>query len=96
MSKISELKVLDFQGNHISEEAGEYFASMLSKNQKLEQLLLSNNNLGKGVVYIIRSLQELNSLRVLNICNNNMPNEIYNELAYTLSCNQFLNTTIIW
>ena len=96
LCKISELKVLDIQGNHISEEAGEYFASMLSKNQKLEQLLLGNNNLGKGIVYIIRSLQELDSLRVLNIYNNNIPNKICDELAYAVSCNQFLNTTIIW
>ena len=106
MSKTLTLKVLSLGGNQMTEEAGEYFASVISKNHKLEQLLLGNNNLGKGVSHIVRSLQGLVSLQVLDLGNTNtpkeacdelavadtnFPKEAADELALVIECNQCLN-----
>ena len=49
-------------GNQITEEADEYFAYVINNNSKLKLLLLGNNNTGKGVTHIARSLQVLDSL----------------------------------
>ena len=91
LSRISTLKVLNLQGNQITEEAGEYFVSIIINNCKLEQLLLSNNNLGKGISHVARSLQGINSLRVLDLANTSMPKEVCNELALAVNYNQPLN-----
>ena len=96
LSRISTLKVLDLQGNQIIEESGEYFASAITNNNKLEKLLLGNNNIGKGVTHITRSLQVLDSLKVLNLSNTNMSNEMCSELTLAVNCNQFSDTAIIW
>ena len=96
LSRISTLKVLDLQGNQIIEESGEYFASAITNNNKLEKLLLGNNNIGKGVTHITRILQVLDSLKVLNLSNTNMSNEMCSELALAVNCNQFSDTAIIW
>ena len=95
LSKISTLEVLDLQSNQITEEASKLLASVILRNPKLKQLLLSDNNIYKGTLHITKALQQLQSLEVLSLGNVNMPMEVSSELALAIECNQHLNTLIL-
>ena len=92
LSKISSLKVLDLQSNQLTEDAGEYLSYVILNNTGLNQLLLDNNYIGKGVSHIAKALQRCSSLQVLRLANTNMPMEACNELALAIECNQCLST----
>ena len=92
LGKMSILKVLDLQSNQIAEEAGKYFASVICNNFELHQLFVDNNNIGKGMLPIVKTLQKLNSLQVLCLGNTKFPKEAANDLALVIECNQCLNT----
>ena len=90
LSKISTLKVLDLQGNQITEEAGEHLASILFNNPNLEQIILNDNNISKGMFYIAKALQKCTSLTFLDLGNNNFPAEVCHELSLAIQSNQHL------
>ena len=92
LHKISSLRRLEINDNEIPEEAGEAIASVILSNTKLEHLVLNNNNIGKGVFSIAKALQKVDTLKVLDLGNTNMPKEASEELALAIECNQFLNT----
>ena len=92
LCKISSLQILELNDNEIPEEAGEAISSVILSNRKLEKLVLSNNNIGKGSLHVAKALQKLNSLQVLGLSNNDMPKEVSNELALAIKCNQSLET----
>ena len=96
LSKISSLKVLNLRSNQLTEDAGEYLSSVIFSNPGLNQLLLDNNDIGKGMLHIVRALQQLNSLQVLDLSNTNMPKEVTDDLALAIGCNQTLNTLYLY
>ena len=83
LSKLSSLRSLELQSNQLNEECGEYFSSIISNNGGLNQLLLNDNNIGKGVLHIAKSLKEFVSLEVLNLGNTRMSGKVSDELAIT-------------
>ena len=96
LSKISTLKVLDLQGNQITEEAGEHLASILFNNPNLEQIILNDNNISKGMFYIAKALQKCSSLTFLGLGNNNFPAEVCHELSLAIQSNQHLVSLVLF
>ena len=91
LSKISSLTTLNLQSNQLNQDAGEYISSIILNNAGISKLLLDNNNLGEGVLPISKALQQINSLQVLSLGNNNLPKEVCKELALIIECNQCLS-----
>ena len=54
--------MLDLQSNQLSEDASEYLSHIIFDNHGLNELLLNNNNIGKGVLHIAKALQNVTSL----------------------------------
>ena len=90
LSAISSLKTLglNLQNNQITEGAADAIAIAILSNSKLEELYLGNNNLAAGVIKIATALQYLTSLKVLDINNNNAPEEAAKELAVAIYNNR--------
>ena len=92
LNKISTLKVLNLQGNEMTEEVSKLLASVILNNLNIEQLFLDNNYIGKGILIIVKALQQVNSLKVLSLGNVNMPKDVSGELALAIQCNRYLDT----
>ena len=90
LSTISTLKYLNINNNQITEEAGEALASVILHNTVLEELHVSGNNLGKGMLTVAKALQHISSLRSLDLGNNNISEEVAGELALAISANEYL------
>ena len=56
LSKISSLNRLNLQSIQLTEDAGEYLSSVICNNVGLNQLFLDNNDIGKGMLHIVRAL----------------------------------------
>ena len=87
LATISTLKVLDLQGNKLTQKAGNSLASVIINNRTLEVLFLDNNNLGVGALSIVKALQNIKSLRMLGLSNNNLPEEISREVSGVIKSN---------
>ena len=90
LSTISSLKFLNVSDNQVTEEAGEALASVILHNTGLKELYLRNNNLGKGMLEIVKALQHITSLKSLNLGNNNISSEVSVELAIAFQLNKHL------
>ena len=90
LCKISTLKVLALGGNVMPQETGKTLASIITQNMGLEELYLSNNNLGIGSVEIAKALQEITSLKSLGFRKNKVPYEVSDELAVAIEVNKSL------
>ena len=90
LSNISTLKYLNINNNQITEEAGEALASVIMCNTGLQELYLRNNNLGKGMLKVAKALQHITSLKLLNLGDNCISNEVSKELAVALKSSQNL------
>ena len=90
LSKISSLKVLDLMNNQIPQEAGEAIASVVLQNTKLEKLYLNSNNLNLGTLKVAKALQQITTLRILDLGNNNISQEVCDELALAIKSNKHL------
>ena len=87
---ISTIKSLNMNDNQITEEAGEALTSVILHNTGLEELHLSGNNLGKGLLNVMKATQHITSLRKLSLGNNNISIEVSNELASAIKVNKHL------
>ena len=94
LSSISELKILDFQNNLITEKAAEQIACAISKNIRLEQLYLGSNHLQLGIIKILKALRGILSLKVLDLENNAMSGKAAEELARVITANSSLR--MLW
>ena len=56
----------------------------------LHTLLLGDNNIEKGMMQIVKALQQITSLMVLDLGNNNIPKEVCNDLALAINSNKDL------
>ena len=90
LSTISELKSLNINDNQITEEAGETLASVVSHNKNLEELYLSGNNLGEGLLSVMKALRHIKSLKKLSLGNNDISKEVSGELACAIKANEYL------
>ena len=88
--KFTSLQVLNVRNNQLNAEACKALASVVLHNTGLEELHLSNNNLDKGAIEIMRALQHITSLRLLDLGNSNLPNEVSGELALAVQSNRRL------
>ena len=90
LSRISSLKILDLSNNHIPVKAGKALASVVIHNKKLEELHLSNNNLGEGMLVITKALQQITSLRAISIGNTNISKKASDEIPLVVKSNKYL------
>ena len=71
LNTISMLKFLNINNTQITDEAGEALASVVTHNTGLEELYLNDNNLGEGMLVVTKALQQITSLRSINLSNTN-------------------------
>ena len=90
LGTISTLKYLNINDNQITEEASEALASVVLHNAKLEELHLSGNDLGKGILQLGKALQHITSLKLLRLGSNNIPKVAFDELALAITSNEQL------
>ena len=70
LENTSTLKVLDISNNNISRKAAGKIAHVLSKQAKLEKLILGGNNIQDGLTKIVKGLNCYSTLKILDISNN--------------------------
>ena len=95
LNTISTLKVLNISDIQITKEASEGLATAILHNKGLEELYLSNSNLGEGALQVVNALQQITSLKVLDLGNCNLPKEICEELAHVIDCNKYLEKLLL-
>jgi len=86
LSCISTLKILNIRGNQVTEEAADVLSSVVLNNNGMEELWLGVNNLQAGIQKILKALKTLPKLRVLDIENNHMPENVFDKLATFMHC----------
>ena len=69
---------------------GKTLASVLLSNTRIEELNLDENNLGEGTFLVAKALQQITSLKSLNLGNNKIPKEVSGELALAILSNRHL------
>ena len=85
---INTLRKLCFDNNNITVEAADDIAAVVSRNTKLQEINISENNLRTiGVRKIMKALQGINTLRKLYLGNNNITDEAADDIAAAISCN---------
>ena len=89
LSWSSNLSVLDISNNQINEGAADAIAIGLLNNKNIKELYLSNNNLGAGIVKITAALQNVSTLIILDLNNNNGTEEAADHLAAIAGKNRF-------
>ena len=90
ISTVTTLRKLDLRGNKLNEKSSQALASVIANNNELEELYLGNNNLQSGVIKLAKALKKLSSLKVLDLDNNNIPEEAANELSAAIRANSSL------
>ena len=88
---IKSLKVLDLEYSNIKEEAAITLSEALNCNNVLEQLWLRGNILGAdGAAVILTSLQNISTLKILDLSYNNISSTSANGIAAVINSNHFL------
>ena len=90
LSTISTLKLLNINNTQTTDEAGEALASVVIHNTGLEELHVSDNNLGKGMLIIYKALKQITSLRSIELENINISKEVSGKLALAIQSNTSL------
>ena len=90
LQKISSLTTLYINDNHITDEAADDIAAVISCNA-MQVLDVSNNNLKTtGVKKLAKSLQNACTLTNLYMSNNNITDSAADDIAVAISCNPHL------
>ena len=79
------LRVFDISNNDISSKAANDIAHVVSKQDKLEKLILSGNNLQDGLKIIVKNLKCYSTLKTLDISDNNASTTTIDYIAIILS-----------
>ena len=90
LANISGLKAINIQSNVITEEAAEAIASVISNKTGLKELYLGYNQLQAGVIKIANALKTISSLKILDLADNGMCQDVANELEAAISSNYSL------
>ena len=85
LRRLSTLKLLNFRGNIVTEEAIDDIITMLLSNQEIEQVYLGDNFLQSGVPKIAVAMKKCPSLKTLDFDNNIVPGIASNEVASVIS-----------
>jgi Ran GTPase-activating protein (RanGAP) involved in mRNA processing and transport len=68
---MSNLQVLDLSKNELGSEGGKYLATQILKVKKLKELRLAECHItDKGIIEIVKSVDEINCVEVLDLSGN--------------------------
>ena len=87
---ISTLKILDLSCNGMTAEVCVDLAYVIKANKYLEKISLNDNNLDTYVIVILRALQKISGLKLLNLRNTMMTEIVAKELPYIIKSNSCL------
>ena len=90
LCNLSLLKIVDVSHNPITSKAASALASVISNNKNLEELNLENTGINTGLLEIVKALQNISSLQILNLGHNDFPDDIGIELAAAIESNSSL------
>ena len=90
LNYISTLRILNLQQNRITDTAANALASVISHNTGLQKLCLGSNLLKVGVKDIAKALAKISSLKMLDLNNNILSEEVADDLAAAISANRLL------
>ena len=82
---LSTLKLLNFKGNIVTEEAVDDIIAILLSNQEIEHVYLGDNFLQSGVSKIAVTMKKSSSLKTLDFDNNIVPGIASNEVASVIN-----------
>ena len=85
------ITILYLNGNEIGKEGGQALGKALEINSSLNVLHLQNNMIGIGAVQIASSLEQNETLSVLQLGSNDIPSEVVDQFAQSLPLNQTLS-----
>ena len=81
LRRLSTLKLLNFGGNIVTEEAVDDIITILLSDQEIEHVYLGDNFLQSGVPKIAVAMKKCPWLKTLDFDNNNVPGNVSNEIA---------------
>lgn len=90
LKKLSKLKKLNLNDNKMSSDVSEDLAEVISNNNSLTELLLSNNNLQSSAIVICNALTKISTIKKLNFNNNYLPGHLSKGLADVVNNNPYL------
>ena len=92
LSKLSTLELLDLRDSHLTSLAAKGLESVIKNNIGLKCLYINDNNLGKGLIVILKALKSISSLNKLSISNNNFMNDVITDLRVADKIRAFLES----
>ena len=90
LKEVSSLKVLDFNNNNTSGIIADDLAAVIDCNS-LQKLWLANNDLRSCASTILHSLSKITTLTELDLCGNDMPEEVAAFAASAIASNSSLS-----
>ena len=81
LSCMSTLKLLNIRQNQVTEEAADALSLVILSNTKIEQMWLGDNKLQAGIIKVLKALKVMPKLRALDIESNQIPENVYDQLA---------------
>ena len=95
LTRISNLKVLNLNGNKLTGQVVEHLVTVIKNNSGLEQLYLSYNDFKSSVSVILKVLKETSRLNILHLNDNVMTEEVAKDLADVIINNNHLKQLCI-
>jgi len=87
LSCLSTLKLLNIRWNWVTERAADVLSRVILNNTDMEELWLGENKLQGGMLKILKALEVVPKLKALDIENNHLPENVYDELATFMGYN---------
>ena len=88
--KLSHLRVLGLYGNDITDDAADDIAGVISKLPVLAKLYLNKNKFGVGMKSICESLCHNKALKLLQLDDVGITEEVADDIAAVIDCNPLL------
>ena len=92
LSNISTLELLNLHNSHLTSLATKGLESVIKNNTGLQCLYINDNNLGNGLIIILKALKSISSLNKLSISNNNFMNDVITDLRVADKIRVFLES----
>ena len=87
---ITALKVLDLDLNHMTSVIAKELVDVIKRNPYLEELYLAYNDLNSSTIVVLQALQEIRTLKLLDLSGNSMTSVVAQDLAGVIKCNPSL------
>ena len=88
LANITTLKVFDISNNNISSEAAVNIAYVISRQVRMEKLILGGNNLQDNLMLIVKELKCHPTLKMLDISSNSASTTTIDNIAVAFLCYQ--------